>query len=282
MKNIIHSKWLLFHVFCLFSINANAFLIVEDFESSNWAQERGWYDINNTATSSAQSTSGNQSLYYSFNQGEQTGSPDRSMRLSLPDSDSIYLSYNRMYEDGWVWNSGGIHDFYIFADADQYQTPTNTKLTAYFEQDSGKARTVLRAAQQANSPYNDNWYAKSGSDIVFQSGVWHNIQAMVKMNDAGQSNGEMRMWVDGVLQVERTGLLLRAQGDENIMFNQLFFGPWIGSNGAIVDKAFWTDDIMVSDQAFSTEPVPTPIPPAALLFSSAIIGLFRFSKQNKS
>ena len=202
------------------------------------------------------------------------------MRLTLPESDAIYLSYNRMYQDGWQWESIGMHDFYVFADASTYQAAANTKLTAYFESAQGRATTGIRAALQTNSTYNDGWYHEHSDGVVFNPGQWYNIEAMVKMNEPGQANGEMRMWVDGVLQVERVGLVLRATGDEDIMFNQLLFGPWLG-NGASVTKTFFTDDIMISDQAFTTT-VATPIPGAAILLMSAILGLFGFNRSQSS
>lgn len=276
---------IIFFILSLVSFNAQAFLIQEDFESDTWVSDRGWYDMGTPNVTTAQSVSGNRSLAYSFNQGELTDSNFGGMRLSLPESDSIYLSYNRMYQNGWDWGPRhDLHDFYVFADADRFQTPTDTKLTAYFEVSEGMADTILRAAQQPNSPYNDGWYHETAPQVVFESGVWHNIEAMVKMNDPGQSNGEMRMWVDGVLQVERTGLLLRAAGDEDIMFNQLFFGPYFIS-GSGQDQTFFTDDIIVSSEPIlipGEDPgdvVATPIPGAALLFGSAIFGLLGINKR---
>ncbi len=265
--------------FFMAPLTAQAFLIQENFESSSWATDQGWYDMRTPNVTTAQAVSGVNSLAYTFNVGAQNDTGFSGMRLSIPATDSVYLSFNRLYQNGWNWGSQGIHDFYLFADASPYQTPTDTKLTAYFEQVDGKVDTAIRAAQQANSPYNNTWFYENGVNVVFDTGIWHHVDAMVVMNDPGQSNGELRVWVDGELQVERLGLLLRAPGDEGIMFNQLFFGPWIG-NGSPITQTFWTDDIIISSEPINT--VATPIPVAAWLFGSALFGLFGMSRCESS
>ena len=284
MKAINHTRIQSMHILhicmlLIISFQVNAFIIVEDFESSTWVDDQGWYDMRTPNVTTEQFVSGTRSLAYTFNPGDQQDTGFGGMRLTLPESDTIYLSYNRMFQDGWVWGPRhDLHDFYVFADADRFQTPTDTKLTAYFESSQGMANTIIRAAQQTNSPFNDNWYHETGTEVVFNAGQWHNVEAMVKMNDPGQSNGEMRMWVDGELQVERVGLLLRAAGDEDIMFNQLFFGPWMISGSAIT-QTFWTDDIMISDQPFENT-VATPIPGALFLFATALTGLITVGRKS--
>ena len=270
MTTILQKYYLLsFIVLSTLSFSSQAFVIQEDFESGNLAAN-GWYDLS-VNTSTAQSVSGNSSLEYTFNPGQNANG---GMRITIPETDTVYLSYQRMYEDGYDF--GSTHDFYIFADAGLYQAPTTTKLTAYFEAEYQLAQTTIRAALQANSPYNNTWSEVRSQENVFETGVWHHIEAMVQMNDPGESNGVMRMWVDGELVVERVGLLLRAAGDEDIMFNQVFFGPWIDA-GAPQTQKFFTDDVIISDQAITfAEPAPVPIPAAYLLFGFAMMTLSRF------
>ncbi|HSM36332.1 MAG TPA: Ig-like domain-containing protein [Longimicrobiales bacterium] len=50
---------------------------------------------------------------------------------------------------------------------------------------------------------------QAGSATIFADesvGSWYCIEAGVRLNDAGQANGSFRVWVDGALDAERTGL----------------------------------------------------------------------------
>jgi len=40
-------------------------------------------------------------------------------------------------------------------------------------------------------------------------GAWHRVEFYIKLNTPGQNNGVQRMWVDGELRGEWTGLALR-------------------------------------------------------------------------
>ncbi|MBT8405076.1 MAG: hypothetical protein KJP18_14530, partial [Gemmatimonadetes bacterium] len=37
-------------------------------------------------------------------------------------------------------------------------------------------------------------------------GSWYCVEARVRLNDAGQTNGVFQLWIDDVLEAERTGL----------------------------------------------------------------------------
>lgn len=62
--------------------------------------------------------------------------------------------------------------------------------------------------------YNDfdnlRWLGSEASELaVFGSqsiGAWHCIEAHVRLNDAGQSNGVFELWIDGRAEASRTGL----------------------------------------------------------------------------
>ena len=41
-------------------------------------------------------------------------------------------------------------------------------------------------------------------------GAWHRVEFFVRLNTPGQSNGVQRMWVDGQLRGEWSGLALRS------------------------------------------------------------------------
>lgn len=70
---------------------------------------------------------------------------------------------------------------------------------------SGSLRTT-----QYNDFANLRWLgATTGKTAVFDAqhqGQWQCIEARVRLNDAGQANGEFQLWVNGTLDAARTGL----------------------------------------------------------------------------
>jgi hypothetical protein len=70
------------------------------------------------------------------------------------------------------------------------------------------------AGNLKTTKYNDfanlRWLGlNAGRTPVFAGdnlGKWHCVEAYTRLNDAGLSNGVFRMWVNGSLDAERTGL----------------------------------------------------------------------------
>ena len=79
--------------------------------------------------------------------------------------------------------------------------------------------------------------------VLMRRGVWEHVKIFVKPNTQGQSNGVVRLWVNGVLKADHTDVPVR----ENTTFlpNKLIVGNWVtdlGTNG--VQR--W-DNIIMSD-----------------------------------
>jgi hypothetical protein len=79
-------------------------------------------------------------------------------------------------------------------------------------------------------------------------GEWYCIEARVRLNDAGQSNGVFQVWIDGQLEIENTGM------------------NWVGSYSdyginAVYLENYWNDGSPVSQERYmdnfvvSTQPV---------------------------
>jgi hypothetical protein len=69
----------------------------------------------------------------------------------------------------------------------------------------------------------------------FQPGTWHSLEYQVALNTPGRSNGSVKLWVDGVLAAQRTGLNIRGGGGSSVKLNRLRIGGWYsnsaGGNG---------------------------------------------------
>ena len=247
------------------------FLFEEGFEkpaatsASAYLSSRGWYDLANPVITTSESHTGGSSLAYSIQQGQ---TANGGMRLQIPRMRTVYLRFARKYPETWLWPIAdhALHDFYVWADAGAYQAPTSVPFAFYVEQSSrtvggirhnGIASATTKNAAGVYTTYDDPLLTP-----VFTGGVWHVVDATVRMNDPGQANGELAMSVDGVLRIQRTGLSFQGSAT-SMLFDQIFFGPYF-HEGARQTQAFWTDDIVVSDAPIAVAvPLPAWIPLAA-------------------
>jgi hypothetical protein len=108
-----------------------------------------------------------------------------------------------------------------------------------------------RAGNLRTTGYNDfnnfRWLgAARSSTPVFGSAksAWHCIEAHVKLNDAGQSNGVFELWIDGVLEAQKAGLNWLGSFSEygiNALFIENF---WNSGSPAAQERYF--DNLVVS------------------------------------
>jgi len=91
-------------------------------------------------------------------------------------------------------------------------------------------------------------------NISLSTGRWYRVEIEVKLNTPGASDGEARLWYDGVKVLEATGLDIRGSQTANI--NRVGIGGWY-SNGASGQNACpdpvntsnrYIDDVIVASQ----------------------------------
>jgi uncharacterized protein YjdB len=131
------------------------------------------------------------------------------------------------------------------------------------------------AGNLKSTQYNDfanfRWLGSARSQTpLFDAahvGSWYCVEAHVRLNDAGQSNGTFELWIDGALEAQRTGLnwlgSFSAYG-----LNALFFENY-WNNGAPQAEERYFDNLVVSTQPIGcgagSAPPPPPPPPAPTL-----------------
>ena len=102
--------------------------------------------------------------------------------------------------------------------------------------------------------YNDfshmDWLGyRSGITPIFDSehdNRWYCIEAHVRLNDAGQSNGVQEFWIDGQLEARRENLnFVRSYTDYGI--NAIFFENYWNA-GSPQEQERYFDNIVVSTQ----------------------------------
>ena len=91
------------------------------------------------------------------------------------------------------------------------------------------------------------WVGANQSRSTLLSGVWYHLTQRVKMNDPGQPNGILQIWLDGELVHDQHDVLYRTVPDLkiDIMYFSTFFGggsSWTTSK----DETVYFDDFVVS------------------------------------
>jgi len=52
--------------------------------------------------------------------------------------------------------------------------------------------------------------------VIIEPDRWYSIELMLKANDAGQHNGEIKLWIDGVLKGHYANMRFRDTNDLKI------------------------------------------------------------------
>ncbi len=84
---------------------------------------------------------------------------------------------------------------------------------------------------------------------------WHFIETYFELNtiDAGIGipDGKIRYWYDGQLLITSDSILFRSGAHPDMLFDQLFYGPYIGV-GSPVEQTWWVDDLLLADGILTT------------------------------
>lgn len=100
-----------------------------------------------------------------------------------------------------------------------------------------------------NSECNPTYGASiSRGAFTFQTGQWTTVSERVKLNDAGQANGELELFVGGKSVISATGIILRdsdAGRMRGIQF-QTFFGGSTSDWASPVDQKVYFADFSVA------------------------------------
>lgn len=132
----------------------------------------------------------------------------------------------------------------------------------------------VQGSQVVTKQYNDfpnlKWLGNSPSGkfpvhATEESGRWICIEAHLKLNTPGKADGSASLWVDGVLDAERTGMDFRGSYDEHTINAVLLESYW--NSGSPVDQYRWYDDFVVSMKPIG--PVTAAAKPTLILASDA-------------
>ena len=181
---------------------------------------------------------------------------DKGIRNTEDFNDIYYRMYLKM-EDGWTGNPAKLSRATIFAAEDWSQA-----MIAHLWSDGAyhllvdPVRCVDSSSQVVCIGYNDfnhmTWLGhQAGTTPIFDSdhdGTWFCVEAHVKLNTPGQSDGVQEFWIDGELETSKTGLnFVESYTDYGINII-LFENYWNDGSPQLQERYF--DSIVVS-----TEPI---------------------------
>ena len=137
-------------------------------------------------------------------------------------------------------------------------------------------------SQSQNCPVNSIIPCSSSPDVVgtcgfdnvgnLENGRWYAVEMQVRMNTVGQQDGVLRGWIDGNLAYEKTNMVWRLAGHDDlhvriVWLNVFFGGSLVGpcmSGGTEV----FMDQMVVSTQPIGVignfTPLVAPLPPEDL------------------
>jgi len=182
--------------------------------------------------------------------------PNAYMNKGIRPNEDFREIWYRMYlknQAGWTGDPAKLSRATSFSSADDW----SQAMIAHLWGDGNEHLLVdpvscVENGQVVCQGYNDfanmSWLGnQSGVSAIFstaESGQWRCIEAHVRLDDPGLSNGVHEFWIDGQLEASREGLTFVGDyADHGI--NAVFFENY-WNDGSSQDQQRWFDNIVVS------------------------------------
>ncbi|KAF8634310.1 hypothetical protein AX17_004262 [Amanita inopinata Kibby_2008] len=127
-----------------------------------------------------------------------------------------------------MWRPNGVGELYVYLPV----TPSNTRR--------------LLAVPPKSYPHASNYGVSVGRGAFhFKLGYWTTITQRIKLNDMGQENGEIHLYINKELVISCTGLTLRTSPESRFkgMHFQTFFGGHTPDWACPKDLRAWFADV---------------------------------------
>jgi hypothetical protein len=132
-------------------------------------------------------------------------------------SPEVYLRYYFRLSRGGDWRNNKLLQLHGHPAGERYGPGAGKKPTGFDTFCSGTgvggkqgppwSRVMLYTYwPHQKGPWGDNVMANRGAEPQIHEEEWTCYEVMVKLNDVGKENGEQRLWINGRLAVEQTGM----------------------------------------------------------------------------
>lgn len=164
-------------------------------------------------------------------------------------ADQLYLRWYHKFEDGYDLSMGGVKSNGLYASEDGV-----IKSGRPNGHDKFSLRiNISKHWQPKLYFYHPDQHYSTGEarpmnldpDFTIEPGRWYCIEIMLKANDAGVRNGEIKAWFDGQLKAHHTGFRFRDTNDLKI--NMLYLGAYFGGDWTSPkDQYCWDDNLVIA------------------------------------
>ncbi len=159
----------------------------------------------------------------------------------IPDTEEAVLEYKVKFDKNFVWATGGkLPGLGGSALNNNGAIPSGCTMNQNNIDNGFSCRLMWRRNRaQTTTPYLILYFYhpnkdRCGDNIRIFTGLkkdkWYTIRQYVKMNTPGQSNGIIRMWIDGERVLNMTNALIRKAGKGNVKINDLIMNTYRGGS----------------------------------------------------
>lgn len=223
----------------------------EPYQDTNWGS-RGWYDFPELPefdlplVSDPAFEGSTLAAEYAWAAGDQyPNGTNQAMRLSITATNTLYVSYWVKYENGYQGSQTTFHphEFQILTTASGayrgFNQAAQNEVAILIEQGDGPGGIggeLYPRMIYARQAVPNGQYYRASSQI--STGVWHKVEAFVKLNtmtgSVGNADGIFRYWLDGVQLLNHTDVvILDGAVLQGALMNQFAIPPYIGVTSPI-------------------------------------------------
>jgi hypothetical protein len=171
---------------------------------------------------------------------------------ALPDSDTIYVRWYRRYEAGYDWTQHKMPGVYAKESSAQDGTagipPTGCdKYSCKLYVDWNGRPAFYAYHPDQDGPYGDGLKQNIGTPVALETERWYCFEMMLKSNTPGQRDGELKMWIDGILKGRVEDLRFRTC--ETLKINEFTHSAYVGGNWVSErDQKLWDDNLVIATE----------------------------------
>lgn len=254
----------------------------EDFETGD-LKARGWIDLKDKAADGTvilgvvgaeevKPVSGQGCLRIGYT----VGSTGPWMHVQFPkEVREVYCRFYRLFPEGWRWPGGyGPHDTAVFA-GPWHGAPTRAEFEILGDFDNN-SNSFLRLYPGPSWKRKMVQNLSGGIDRVGHNvseaqkvvlGKWHCVEYHCKLSAPGKSDGVVRMWVNGQLVSELTGMPLLEEKQAGFLFNRWMLGAYYHGGSPKVQHNYM-DALVIATQYVGTLEQKGNQPPRARFSST--------------
>jgi hypothetical protein len=171
---------------------------------------------------------------------------------ALPPSETIYVRWYRRWEPGYDWTQHKMPGVYAKESSAQDGTagvpPTGCdkySCKLFVDWDAYPAFYAYHPDQAGQ--YGDHIEQNIGVPVVLQTGRWYCFEMMLKSNTPGESDGELKMWIDGELKGHAQGMRFRTC--DSLKINEFNHSAYVGGTWTSErDQKLWDDNLVIATE----------------------------------